>query len=132
MSNDLIAYLKTQNDNVYSLNVGEASSHMLAMHKFMEGYLRDFSQNLDDESDKNSIYYESKKILDFLSVMTNILASSKLENYFHDTLLVSKSKLHEFRSELCNAENSFKEELNHAILKISVINHKISDKLNEL
>jgi hypothetical protein len=132
MSHDLIAYLKNQNDNVYSLNVGEASSHMLAIHKFIEVYMRNYMESLDNEEDKKSCTYEAKKILDFLSVMTNIIASSNLENYLHDTVLISKSKLEDFGNELCDAENYIKEELNHAILKTSTINHKILMKLNEL
>jgi hypothetical protein len=132
MSNDLIAYLKNQNDNVYSLNVGEASSHMLAMHKFIEVYMRNYSESLDNESDQKTCTYEAKKILDFLSVMTSILAASNLENYLHDTVLISKSKLEDFGNELCDAENHIKEELNHAILKTSTINQKILMKLNEL
>ena len=132
MSHDLIAYLKNQNDNVYSLNVGEASSHMLAMHKFIEVYMRNYRESLDNEADQKTCTYEAKKILDFLSVMTNILASSNLENYLHDTVLISKSKLEDFGNELCDAENHIKEELNHAILKTSTINHKMLMKLNEL
>lgn len=132
MSHDLIHYLKNQNDNVYSLNVGEASSHMLAMHKFIEVYMRNYRESLDNEEDKKSCTYEAKKILDFLSAMTNILASSNLENYLHDTVLISKSKLEDFGNELCDAENYIKEELNLAILKTSTINHKILMKLNEL
>jgi hypothetical protein len=132
MSHDLIAYLKKTNDNVYSLNVGEASSHMLAIHKFMEVYLRNYRESLDDEDEIKSCTYESKKILDFLSVMTNILASSNLNNHFYETVLVSKSRLEDFGNELCDAENSIKEELNYAILKTSTINQKILMKLSEL
>jgi hypothetical protein len=112
--------------------VGEASSHMLAMHKFIEVYMRNYRESLDNEEDKKSCTYEAKKILDFLSAMTNILASSNLENYLHDTVLISKSKLEDFGNELCDAENYIKEELNLAILKTSTINHKILMKLNEL
>jgi hypothetical protein len=132
MSHDLIAYLKNQNDNIYSLNVGEASSHMLAMHKFIEVYMRNYGESLDNDIDRKSCAYETKKILDFLSVMTNILASSNLDNYFHDTVLISKSKLEDFGNELCDSEKHIKEELYHAILKTSNINQKLLMKLNEL
>lgn len=64
--------------------------------------------------------------------MTNILAFSKSNNYFHDTVLVSKSRLQDFKSELLNSEKSLHEELHNAILKTSKINNIISDKLNEL
>ncbi len=132
MSNDLIAYLKTQNDNVYSLNVGEASSHMLAMYKFIEVYMRNYRESLDNEADQKSCTYEAKKILDFLSVMTNVLASSNLENYLHDTVLISKSKLEDFGNELCEADNHLKEELNRTISKTSTISQKLLMKLGEL
>jgi hypothetical protein len=132
MSHDLIAYLKNQNDNVYSLNVGEASSHMLAMHKFIETYMRNYEESLDNDIDRKLCAYESKKILDFLSVMTNILASSNFENYLHDTALVSKSRLDDLANELCDSEKSLKEELNHAILRTSIINQKLLMKLSEL
>jgi hypothetical protein len=132
MSNDLIFYLKNQNDNIYSLNVGEASSHMLAMHKFIEVYMKNYRESLDNEEDQKSCTYEAKKILDFLSVMTNILASSNLDNYFHNTVLISKSKLEDFGNELCDAEKNIKEELYHAIRKTSNINRKLLMKLNEL
>ena len=132
MSHDLIAYLKNQNDNVYSLNVGEASSHMLAMHKFIEVYMRNYGELLVNEADRKSCAYEAKKILDFLSVMTNILASSNLENYFHDTVLISKSRLNDLGNEFRDSENHLKEELYHAILKTSTISQKVLMKLGEL
>jgi hypothetical protein len=132
MSHDLIAYLKNQNDNVYSLNVGEASSHMLAMHKFIEVYMRNYGELLVNEAERKSCAYEAKKILDFLSVMTNILASSNLDNYFHDTVLISKSRLNDLGNELRDSENHLKEELYHAILKTSTISQKVLMKLSEL
>lgn len=133
MSHDLIAYLKNQNDNIFSLNVGEASSHMLAMHKFIEVYMRDYRESLDNEADRKSCTHEAKKILDFLSVMTNVLAFSNLENYLKDTVLISKSKLDDLGNELRELEKYLKEEdLNHAILKTSTISQKLLMKSGEL
>jgi len=131
MSHDLISYLKTQNDNPYSLSVGEASSHMLAIHKFMEVYLNEFILKIDNESERKYLHFESQKIQDFLFVMTNILASSNSDNYFHDSILISKSQLEDFKEEISDAERLLKEELYHAIQKTSLINHKISDKLSK-
>ncbi len=132
MSNDLISYFKAQNDNPYDLTVGEASSHMLALHKFMEGYLDKFVNSLDEKSNQNLIEYEKRKILDFLFMMTNILAESNINNYFYDTTLVSKNQLEDLEKEIIKGGYTTKEVLHIAMEELSITIGKISEKFRNL
>lgn len=132
MSKDLISYFRAQNDNSYSLTVGEASSHMLAMHKFMEAYLRDFKVDVADDAERKAIAFEEEKILKFLEMMVNILSFSKLENYLYGTTLVSKDKIKSLEENIVELERSSKEDLYSALAKLNHQSEKLKENLESL
>ena len=132
MSKDLIEYFKKQNDNSYSLTVGEASSHMLAMHKFMEQYLKDFREKNATESEQKAIAFEEEKILKFLEMMVSIVSSSKLDNYLYETTVVSKDQLKALERSVVEFERSSKENLYIALTKLNEESDKLKENLDNL
>lgn len=132
MSKELINYFKKQNDNSYSLTVGEASSHMLAMHKFMETYLRDFKVDVADDTERKAIAFEEEKILKFLEMMVNIISFSKLDNFLYETAMVSKEQIKRLEKNIIDLERSSRENIYFALTKLNEQSDKLKENLDNL
>jgi hypothetical protein len=91
-----VSYFKSAEENVDSLKMGEAASHVYTLRKFFKFFINNHNQEYDSNPDLFIGESEAKKINDFLIMLENMLHS---EGYLYDATTVSKKKLKEVFSE---------------------------------
>lgn len=132
MSKDLIKFFKFQKENTDMLTAGEASSHMLAIKEFIEIYFDQYMLAQDDNLNQQSFEFEKRKIVNFLSLMTNILAESNSENRLYDAVIISRLQLSDIKKELNKIKQQTYEEIDSALKKSYSLHSRLQENMKKL
>jgi len=129
MTKELINFLKVQNDNAYSLTVDEAASHIIALQNYFETYLSQYIDSIGDNADLIFLELQKKKVINFLSVMKDVLEKSNHRNYLYETILISRDKLSEIEQHYLstnrNLESTLKDGAEDLLKKANIIDAEI-------
>jgi len=131
MTKELINFLKVQNDNAHSLTVDEAASHIIALQNYFETYLSQYIDSIDDNADLIFLELQKKKVINFLSVMRDVLEKSNPRNYLYETILISRDKLSEIEQHYLstnrNLESTLKDGAEDLLKKANIIDAEIGE-----